>query len=528
MKKFPNRLWLSVLLLGWLFDFLFWKHTPGISFAIFACATLITGFILLKLEGIDPARHTLWLFPFALFFIIMTFVRAEQMSAFLAHAFTLLTMILITVTYQGGRWLEYGLADYFTRFFDLLGSLIARPLIFWGETRKTATETTSESKPKSQAWPMVRGILLAIPVVVFFASLLASADLVFAERINGLVELLRLENLPEYIFRIIYICFLAYALAGTYLHAASRSKDETLIGKDKPIVPQFFGFTEAAVILGSVATLFLLFVIIQFQYFFGGRTNISLDGYTYAEYARRGFGELVAVAFFSLVLFLGLSMVVKRETNQRQRIFSGLGVVLFLLVGVMLVSAYQRLVLYETAYGFTRLRAYTHVFIIWLAILLAASVVLDVLNRQRAFAIAGVLAAVGFSISLLLMNVDGFIVRQNIQRVQQGHELDVSYLATLSSDAVPALVDFYNTPSLDQPTRERIGAVLACLQSGSLSPDQRSDTSWQAFHLSDYQARNALRSLNAALSPYKTNNQNWPPSVTTPSGKNFECYSYVD
>ena len=44
----PNRLWITVLLLGWLFDFLFWKHAPGISFAIYVTATLIAGFILLR------------------------------------------------------------------------------------------------------------------------------------------------------------------------------------------------------------------------------------------------------------------------------------------------------------------------------------------------------------------------------------------------------------------------------------------------------------------------------------------------
>jgi hypothetical protein len=44
-------------------------------------------------------------------------------------------------------------------------------------------------------------------------------------------------------------------------------------------------------VLSSVVVLFSAFVIIQFQYFFGGAANISIEGYTYAEYARRGFGE---------------------------------------------------------------------------------------------------------------------------------------------------------------------------------------------------------------------------------------------
>ena len=99
------------------------------------------------------------------------------------------------------------------------------------------------------------------------------------------------------------------------------------------------GFTESAIVLGSVVILFVAFVVIQFQYFFGGQTNIGVAGYTYSEYARKGFGELVATGFFSLLLFLGLSTIVKRQTVAQHWIFSGLGMAMVILVGVMLLAA---------------------------------------------------------------------------------------------------------------------------------------------------------------------------------------------
>ena len=131
----------------------------------------------------------------------------------------------------------------------------------------------------------------------------------------------------------------------------------------------------------------------SFQYFFGGQTNIHIDGYTYSEYARKGFGELVAVAFFSLLLLLGLGAVTRRETESHQRTFSIFGIVLVGLVLVMLLSAFQRLVLYEDAYGFSRLRTYTHVFMIWLALLLVTVVALEITRRERAAAFAMLLAS---------------------------------------------------------------------------------------------------------------------------------------
>ena len=132
---------------------------------------------------------------------------------------------------------------------------------------------------------------------------------------NDFTRLFRLEKLPEYIFRVIYILIGGYALVGIILHAASKSRDEKLIGVEKPLVAPFLGFTEAAIVLGAVVVLFAAFVLVQFQYFFGGETFLGVQGYTYSEYARRGFGELVAVAFFSLLLFLRLSAIVKRPVR---------------------------------------------------------------------------------------------------------------------------------------------------------------------------------------------------------------------
>ena len=145
----------------------------------------------------------------------------------------------------------------------------------------------------------------------------------------------------------------------------------------------------------------------------------------------------------------------------------------------MLVSAYKRLVLYETAYGFSELRTYTHVFMIWLALLLIATVVLEIIRRERLFALAALIASIGFAATLPILNVDAFIVRQNVQRVVDGNvtfesdpdrgqiesdELDISYFTELSADALPALVDAYHSNSLPASVKDALGASLACLR----------------------------------------------------------------
>ena len=525
MKR-TTVLWIIALALGWLFDFLFWKQSPGINFAIYALACLGGGFLVLGLNDNRPSWKSLLLLVPILFFATMTFVRQEPLSIFLAVAYTLALMGILAASYLGGRWIWYSLSDYAVNYVKLAGSMIARPIIFLTERKKQKGESSeaaalSSHPGRKRLWAILRGVLIAIPILVIFAALLSSADLVFAQRVQDFVRLFRLENLPEYIFRCIYILVGAYALAGIFLHAAQKSRDEKLVGMDKPLVAQFLGFTEAAVVLGAVVLLFALFAVVQFQYFFGGQTNIGVQSYTYAEYARRGFGELVAVAFFSMLLFLGLSAAVKRPDQTQRQVFSGLGLGMLALVGVMLYSAFQRLVLYEAAYGFSRLRAYTHVFMIWLGVLLVGVVVLDILRKERSFALAALLASIGFAVSLTLLNVDGFIVRQNVTRAVAGGSLDVGYLASLSPDSVPALVIEFQNQSLPGYTRDAVGAVLVCHgQVASAGGSQN----WRSFTLSGWWADQALRQVQSRLDAYQILDSDWPVKVLTPGSITYECY----
>lgn len=516
-----KRLWTTTILLGVAFDILFWDKTPGISFAIFVTLVLISGMRVLKEDGFRPHARTLGLLLPIGFFAAMTFIRAEPLTTFLNYLLTLVFMGFFALSFLGGRWLQYSLSDYVAGFIRLGLSVVGRPLSFIVETRKERDQAEITSEP-SRIAPILRGLLIALPVIAIFASLLSSADLIFAQRMDAFVQLFRLEKLPEYIFRGIYILVIAYALLGVLLYAAKKSQDETLLGEEKPVLAPFLGFTESSIVLGSVLLLFGAFVFVQFQYFFGGLANIKLDGYTYAEYARRGFGELVTVAVFSLFLFLGLSSITRRSAEKEQKIFSGMGVALVLFVLVMLFSALKRLALYEAAYGFSRQRAYPHVFMLWLGALLIAVVVLEFLGKRRAFAPAMAFAIIGFALSLNLMNVDAFIVRQNVARSRGGAELDMAYLATLSNDAVPALTALMDEPSVSNVIREGVAASLVChwYQNESRLTEPRA---WQSFHVSNWKASQAYAAINP-IDGYTVNRGDWYTTVTSPGGVEFDCH----
>src|SRR5512143_567685 len=204
MTKHSNRLWILAWMLGWGFDFLFWEKSPGVNFPLFAGLCLLGGLLLLLAEGIRPARSSLWLLVPFVFFAGMTVLRQEPVTLLLGYGLTLLALSLFALTYLGGRWFQYSIPDYFARYLGLAGSMIARPFSFGQEAGKARAESGESRKPSS-VWPVLRGLLIALPIVVVFASLLASADLIFSQQLDRLIQLFRLEKLPEYIFRSVYI-----------------------------------------------------------------------------------------------------------------------------------------------------------------------------------------------------------------------------------------------------------------------------------------------------------------------------------
>jgi hypothetical protein len=518
MKK---DLLLVSLLLGIAFDILFWKKNPGISFAIFTILCLSSGYLLLRSQNIKPVRMSLVLLGPILFFSVMTFNRLEPFTSLLNYSLTVFCMAIFVMTYRDGLWTSFGFGDYVINLLHLIASMFTS-----GWMQLTITDAQPDAnmgkENQNKLWPILRGLILAIPILFVFGALFSSADLIFAQKLNELLNNLNLEKLGETIFRGGTILLIAYFLIGIFSHAEKRNQNDKNKGRDKPFLVPFLGYTEASIILGSILLLFGAFVIIQFQYFFSGQANISLAGFTYSDYARRGFGELVAVAAFSLIIFQSLNAITKRETNWQKKNFSGLGIGLVLLVIIILISSIKRLYLYEEAYGFSRLRAYSHVFIIWLGILLIAVVVIEVVNRQRAIANVALIILMGFTLSLNVLNIDAFIVHQNIQRAIQGMELDTTYLSAMTNDAVPILVKDYSMGNLIPEIKNEIGAALVCYNE-YVNTKYSQTQFWQSFNSSDWNAAREINTIQEVILKYQVVKDTQSIVVISPNGMKTYC-----
>lgn len=214
---------------------------------------------------------------------------------------------------------------------------------------------------------------------------------------------------------------------------------------DNSILPTPFtlGAVEVGIILGLMNLLFLSFVIVQIPYLFGGMDLVqNTPDFKLAEYARRGFGELVAVSALVLPVLLFGQWLIKKEIRSAQNLFRVLAGIQIALLFVVMASAVQRLVLLtgNLGYGMTTIRLYPLIFMIWLAIVFVWFTLTVFRGRRQYFAIGALWSAFFVLAATHVLNPDAFIVKTNLVLMHEGRQFDAMYNSSLSDDAIPALI----------------------------------------------------------------------------------------
>ncbi len=508
--------------LALIFDFLFWDQAQGISFFIFIKILLVIAYILLKNLGV-PMKHsgTFFLIPIG-FFTVMSFIHVEPFISFFNRALTLLFIGIWAASYQKGEWLRYGLIDYTISGLQLAFKMVSFP---WLRIRSLNVFKNNENNMPHGFGPYFRGILLSLPILVIFTFIFASADMAFAELLQNFLGYINIDQIDEYLLRLLIVFIIANFFLGQIIFSVKSNERNKYFGEEKPFIKPFLGSIESGIILISVLALYLTFIILQFKYFFFNQSSIRQLGYTYSEYARSGFGELIAASVVSMGLILTLSAITvipkKKDFVYMSWMHSGL------ISGnlIILISAFNRLSLYESAFGFTRLRTISHVYIIWLAVLLVAIGALVWLHKTRQFANLFIICTVGFAITLNVLNIDAFIVRQNLERFDQGHQLDITYLANLSSDAIPAIVKniIYNEISSDL----KIDLSITALCYKAKNQEYLKNNHWQAFSVSRYRANKFLKQIELELEDSYLIKDKSEIIVIDKNGKEYACTDFI-
>jgi hypothetical protein len=323
-----------------------------------------------------------------------------------------------------------------------------------------------------QAVAVGRGLMLAAPLLLLFGALFVAADSVFQGYVSDAVP-----NAHELLTHLLLVAVFAWVSAGLLREYIYEPKPLELEVEPK----RTLGGTELTVVLALLDLLFLAFVLVQLRYLFGGQSLVEArTSLTYAEYARHGFFELVAVSALVLPLLLVADWMRRRDRGRQDVLFRVLAGALIVLLFVVMASALQRMRLYQREYGLTELRLYATGVMMWLAVVFvwAAGTVLR--GRRQLFAVGALVSGFAAIFAMNVVNPDALIARTNLDRPR----LDLPYLMNLSDDATPELVKAL--PTLEPRLREQLADQLA-------SRPQSSD--WRTWNWSRHRAQQELRKV---------------------------------
>ncbi len=420
--------------LGFLFEWFFVGHAIGISYPLFVVVFYGVFFWFLR-ERLK--------FDDSWFFFVVTVALAATFGIFANDDLARINFYLVPGLIIGHTLMVSNIRHYCWSGLGFIGDVVRfvfDPMI---TNLKKPFEVIGEGftkKLNKEKWDVVKkvitGVLLAMPLLFIVVVLLSSADLAFRELFDKLPDLFTLDN-PDKLFRstfaVVSVAIVSFSFIWSHLATKLPKKEDVddLVKPWDPIV--------ANTVLVLVNVVYLIFVAIQFSYLFGGQEGQLIEGYTYAQYARRGFFELLFVGFVNFLLLVGMLAKVNKGSKRMLSFTKAMKTLLVLATFVIIYSSHFRLSLYESVFGFTRLRVYSHFFVVLLALLFVVGLRKIWVAKSRLWKAMVVIFLAWYTV-LNYMNVDALIVRKNIERYQETEKIDLSYFRRLSADAYPEIM----------------------------------------------------------------------------------------
>lgn len=419
------------------YAFCMFKNGSGVTFPFFIAASLLYLCFSLSKLGLTLKKGSGFYMMSMILLSVSTFCTDDaRIIAFNKTGIFLLMMsLLLKQFYDTSKW-KFGkyVGSIFWMVFASLGELV-RPF-----TDAAGYFKSGRGKNNKNVWYIGLGVVLAVPLVIVVVALLAGADAVFRQLTNTVLRGINIGNLFNVFFRISFIFFASYLLIA-YLCKHSMSEDVKDHRKGEPVL--------AITITGLLSVIYLLFSGIQILGLFLGKLQLP-EGYTYAQYAREGFFQLLAVSILNLIIVL-VCMSFFRESKVLKVILTIMSLCTF----IMIASSAVRMLIYIRFYYLTFLR----ILVLWalaLLFVLFLGVVAGIFREQFPLFRYSMVVVTILYLVLSFSHPDYIIASVNVANaprkgvqwqagdffLAESPYSDYAYLSNLSADAAPVLIPY--------------------------------------------------------------------------------------
>lgn len=478
------------LVLGYLFvRWIFWTMPypcEGSAGAFVFTILLIAGSVVyLRIKKIPLSKGSIafilitFVFSFALIFSSNPFIR---------------NLVTVYVLLSAAYWFcftcsDAGKNDPFIDdmiVFNMIKAILVMPFSCFGKLFGAFFSNFKKLGSSKKILLIIGGLCIAVIPTFAVTMLLSRADDAFNKIAGELFAKLTMpENIQAEIWAFVIGIPVAMYMFGL-IYANSEHKNESVMTREKnERFTQSLRFTPGLVVYTSVTPICLVYVaffLSQSAYFLSAFSNIIPEGFTYAEYARKGFFELCAVAVINICVIIFISLLTKRESKNPPAMKIYITVIsVFTLM--MIAIAVSKMVMYIREYGLTPLRIFPTWFMILLAFIFVFIIIRQFSEKFKLFPSIFVAFIIMVGV-LAFTDIDYIIADYNIDRYLDGtlDNVDLDMIKyELSDSASSALVKLKNDNRYGSDVKEFLNMKYTQIQQ-TLSFPNFNFASWRAMN----------------------------------------------
>lgn len=224
------------------------------------------------------------------------------------------------------------------------------------------------------------GCVIGIPIALIILSLLSSADMYFNAFIgkmsNLLFSFINFNNIKVNVVVFVITFIIMFSPFINILHYRNSEIDDHKIKK--------LDVSIASTILWIINSVFVLFLISEISKITFNFLQLPIE-YTYSEYAREGFFQLLGVTIINILIIIYFNYYT--NTVKKNKNIKNLILVLILFSIILTFNSYYRMFLYIGAYKFTILRLQVILFLMMelISFLLIGKSIISKIKHDEAF-----------------------------------------------------------------------------------------------------------------------------------------------
>ena len=393
--------------------------TLGLGATLYIVLYVISVLVYAKLKAVKPNRESIILsILMILLAISFTVFYNYSLNIFMQISMNFMLIYLpVTVFNKLIKSETSALILY-----DYINALVFIPIhnatSFWICMFSKRGKSASNTKTK-YFLHIFLGLLIGTPFIMIVIFLLSSADATFKNIFDNLfnLDISVPKNIGTLIWSLPMATYLYALIYGSSIEDNSKSFNIDKFNKtmdNAAFIPRLSLYTVNAVI----CCFYILFIGIQAIYFIDILGGSLPADFTYSDYARRGFFELLTVALINIVFIVVAKILsVKNENNKYMRIHILLNSILTL---VLISVAFAKMYLYISTYGLTTLRIIPSVFMIFLCFVFAF-IIMGEFKKNFPVTKLSFYAGNILFVLLCLANIDAVVARYNLNAYMNGN-----------------------------------------------------------------------------------------------------------